>query len=173
MPAQSLDQLLDFETAWDTVLEGVLSGLPFPVNPVHGADTLATPCIEAAFVFGGDHPMPGAGQPNMRGVDETHPKAPVSFKGTVVVKIIVDRKWINDATNETVNRQKLTLARGGVRRLFLPSEQAFNETTNPWYGIASVEVGPCERTIDQDLDLDITTLTYELVWFIRPEAWPV
>jgi hypothetical protein len=162
-----LDTILDFETNWDATLATVFATLPFPVNTAHGDSELSTPFITATFTFRGEHPVPGGAQPQQRGTTAARFDG-VSFDGVVTVEIVVDRRWLNISGNP----DRLAAARGGLRRLFLPSQGAFSSATSPYYGIAAVTFGPCNREVDTERDLDITSMEFGLSWFIRPEAWP-
>lgn len=165
MPAPSLDYLLDFETNWDAAIAMVFSALPYPVNPAHGSAELVAPYVTAVFSFLGEASgAPGATQPLERNGGGNVFDG-VTFRGRIRFEVVVDRT--------KAKTTQLTAARGGIRRLMLPSSSAFSADTLPYYSIYWLEMAdPGPREIDVMRDQDITPLVWDLRFAVRPAAWP-
>lgn len=166
MNALTLNQLLDHETQWDAALLQVLQPLGLPVHIGNVTEKLEAPYIAGFFTFLGEAPAVGGSGPQLRGGVMPQRWDIVSFKGRFTIFLVVDRQKVKG------NPNIVTDWRGGVRRRFLPREQAFNPTTLPYYELRNITLAGGERTIDEARDLDETSFVYEFEWAIVPGAWP-
>jgi len=165
-PAPSLAALLDFETEWDRALTAVAAScVPWTVSTAHGTATLSPPYVVGVFTFGGEFAIAGGTQALQRGSNATAAQFDgTTFLGSILFEIIVDRRTYDTAAMRST--------RGGLRAMFLPSAAKFNTTSLPWYSIGAVEEIEGSRSVDEERDLDITSMGWQLRWAIRPEAWP-
>ena len=169
--APTLEALLDFEAEWDRIIVLVLRGLPFPVHPLHDDAELKAPCLNAEFQFSGEAPAStGATLPQQRAVAGRLFDA-TSFAGAFTIETLVNRKWLN-GENAVENRATLSRVRGGIRRLFMPSTQAFTPFLR-WYSLQTVDVGVTMREIDETRDLDRTVFAFGINFAILTTAWPL
>jgi len=164
--AQSLDELLDFESRWDEALRAVLLPLGLPVHTAFDAEKLEPPYIEAIFTFLGEYAAGGGSMPQARGGAQPTTFNQVSYRGRVQIQLHVHRGGHTPA--------QVSAWRGGVRRIFMPAPpHALNPITLPYYEVVSVTIPEGDRLTDEGRDLDIVQFRYEFVFGILADSWPV
>lgn len=167
MKAPDLHTLLDFESNWDSALKAVLgsiSGITAHVGL--NLEKRESPNYSGFFTFMGEAPADGGTQPQQRGGGGPTQFDPVSFQGRFTVFLETHRK--------DVPPESITYWRGELRRKFLPSEiqRGFNGTVLPYYDMRSISWVGGERLIDEERDLDQTSMVFEFDWTINADAWP-
>lgn len=158
MPATTEAQLYDFESQWDSAIKTVLDAIAPTYTPSTPLESASTPYIKAEFNQRG---VAGPASALLRG--QTSELQPDAFEGEIVINLVTNRQK-SGAPN---------LLRGSIRAIMLPKAQAFNVALLPWLEVLSLEETSSARDTDQDLDTDVTALTYKVIYGIRPDAWPV
>lgn len=84
------------------------------------------------------------------------------YKGNLSVDIF---------THRSVNKDKHKSYRSGVRKVMLGWRKRFGPEVMPYYEVGDIREGGSSLN-KADEETDVTTLTYEIVFQIRADAWP-
>lgn len=164
MPAQSIAELLDYETNFEdalaTYLRTQLSGVqvltPRTLITASGASELTTPRVTVQMILGGTYP-------NQEAQRTTDSAWYDSMKlGQLVLTGVIRRNGTG---------QSLTTLRGGVRKAMLAATAALNGTTLPYYQTLLVREGACTMSIGDTNDELLYSQSYELQFAIKPDQW--
>lgn len=162
MPAPNIDTLYDFEGQFDAALKAILDPVICATyTPSTPLEEPKTPYIAAEF---NQRSVAGpAGTALLRQIGADPTIYPECFMGQIVINLTTDR----------IKDQKVNVLRGKLRRIMSPQAQSFNATTLPWLQVLSLEEQNSARDVDTEHDTDVSALTWQVIYGIQPDAWPV
>lgn len=161
MAAQNLKQLLDFETQFETALAGIVEDeLEIAASVIHltlDQDEMATPRVEITVEIN-----EAQDQPTLRSTPAVLDYS--RYSGTVTMVVVSDATIIGSQTTHREYRAKL-------RAAMLISRVDFNAVNLPYYEV--VYLRPTGTNYETDGMHAMSTLTFEMNFVIKPDAWPV
>ena len=162
MPATYNYQLLDFETNYENALANYFANavtntqILTPRVLLSSQPILTTPRVTIAVQITGTNP-------NQTGVRTTDSRDYDSHKqGTVSLVCAVRR----DASG-----QSIASLRGKVRVAMLDATQALTANNLPYYQTITLREGASNLGSDADNDEILTTMSYALEFYIKPDQW--
>lgn len=114
----------------------------------------ATPFVDVLAVVGA-----GNGHLHHDGTDDYEDQ----YTGRLDLRI-VDSRAGGDADTHTL------LAR--LRTAFAPSGAHYDTDSFPYLAIMAIRPAGTDYDVDEDINADVTTVSYEFDFCIRPDAWP-
>lgn len=161
MAAPNLQTLLDFETRFETAAETFLAtatGLTTgTVYRTLEQDEFVCPRLEVMFEVGQAFDPPD--ERSTSDATLTYRK----YEGTLTVKVVSEGTIAESYTGHRTYRAE-------VREALLISGSNFNATTLPYYDVQYMR--PTGTVYDAEGNEQVSTLTYEIRFAIRNDAWP-
>tara|TARA_R100000655_G_scaffold44273_1_gene80907 strand:+ start:9447 stop:9929 length:483 start_codon:yes stop_codon:yes gene_type:complete len=159
MAATDLNDLNNFEEHFESAAVTFLnSDVGITVTRTVVEDDLVAPRIEVQFFVeqANEPPAMRNGGGSSSTIDYR------SFAGTFSARLITD--------NATGGAGDHATYRSKMRTALMRSGSNWGSTNLPYYGVKLLR--PSATDYDVDGDMNISTLSYELVWEIRDDAWP-
>lgn len=158
MAAPDFPTLYDFETQMDGAWTDYLIANGVPAVKQRGASVLATPRVEVKFTT-------GAASGSMHGFAAAEYKPrPDRFAGTLSLVV---------ATNRSKNDSGHGTSRGTVRGFVADFLRVQTTENLPYLWIFDIMDSGTSETVDDENNADISTLTFNIKFGIRSDAWPV
>jgi hypothetical protein len=162
LPAPNVETLLAFEEPLELAFVSILSTRAGIANvfPSRSTDTAESPWVEVSLV---------TNDPIRKKVHELGPEqagtvSPDGWTAQLDFKITTQRN-----TNGSLHKVYIGRIRDWIR---LRRVNPIWDVTS-YYRISGFEGGACKKLSDDDNNLDITIMTYTLVFGIHPDAWPL
>ena len=156
--ADTLRQLFDFESQIEEAVESVLSSTGVASYSQRSDRELVVPRFEVQFTA-------GAATGSYSGPQTYMLRYPDAFNGSLKIRHITSRS--GDITY-TQHRQNVSQIRENLYR----HEMLITEDVLPFLKLDSILENGSSLGVDEDVRHDITELTFAVVFFVRPSAWP-
>lgn len=155
MPATDINLIYDYETAIESAVLSALDGAGINTSIQRGATSMVTPFASLQMSVGS-------------GIEHYHTfiskeKRPDIFTGVIAIQVATNRTQ-NDANHGT----DLAVVRELMYR--------WRETINPnllYHKLLHLLEGGTALTVDEEKNLDISTINFAVQFAIRTDAWPV
>jgi len=159
MPAADLPTLFDFETQLESCVSSVLSsaGITLRHTSRDTAD-IVTPCVSVIYNHSGPWPT---GATRMYKLGDYWIED--QFSGTIQIDVITDRNR---------NRSSHSSYRSKVRSALYQWNTTVTDLLLPYLSIGIFHEASVTQGMDPENNLDISTMSWAVVFAIKPTAWP-
>lgn len=166
MAAQNLEELFDFETNFELAAQSFIEQeLDIPVSMIYRTledDDFEFPRIHVQFEVGEALDPPG------ERFDGVAPLAYVKYGATMTLRIVSDATQVNSELAHRSNRAKLRAAMEIGASNFTTTING--EPILPYYEVNYLR--PTGSTTEAEGDAIESTLTYQIFFSIKADAWP-
>lgn len=156
MPSSDFQTLYQFEDAIESAVKTLFTNNSITAYRQRDNNTRVTPAVDIQF-------STGAATEHL-GYTCDGKLRPDTWNGSLQIRIVTTRSK-NDASHSTL--------RGKIRNLLYSFEDNLTRTLLPHHSIARVMETGTTPQIEADEDHDISSISFNLVFAIRPDAWPV
>lgn len=164
MAADSVTELLDYEFNFEDAAKTFFeASAPSGYQVVHSLSetNLQTPRYEIRLEVGdAEHPID-----TRRGGANPSNQDFVRWSATFYCRVITD-----NAVGQSEGVQGHTKARAIARKIMLSSEGNWNGTDLPYYRL--LEIRPMACIYLTEMDFNVTEMTWDIKFEIKPDAWP-
>lgn len=164
VPSNSIENVLDFEWHFEDAAEGFFNDdKPSGYQVVHSLSetNLQTPRYELRLEVGdAEYPID-----TRRGGENPSNQDFLRYSATFYCRVITD-----NAVGQSAGQSAHTEARAIARKIMLSSQGNWNDTNLPYYRL--LEIRPMACIYLTEMDFNVTEMTWDIKFEIKPDAWP-